>query len=95
MTIIGYVLMALAFLAYGTIIKAVFRLVAETRQLNSGVRFNRFWWTPAWKVHRGAYPMSPVRNQIIVRFLVTFALMLAGMACIAFSLVRNMPHQVR
>ena len=91
MAIIGYVLVGLAFLSYGTIIQAVFRLVAEARRLNSGVRFNRFWWTPAWKIHRAAYPESPARKQIVLRFLLTFALMFAGMTCLAMKIVHGSP----
>jgi hypothetical protein len=91
MTIIGYVLMALGFVAYGSILRAIFRLVAETRQLNSDARFNRFWWTPAWKIHRAAYPLSRIRKQIVVLFLLTFILVCAGTACIAINFVRALP----
>jgi hypothetical protein len=91
MTIIGYLLVGLAFLSYGTIMQAVFSLVAEARRLNSGVRFNRLWWTPAWKIHRAAYPTSPARKQIVLRFLLTFALMFAGMTCLAMNIVHGSP----
>jgi len=88
MKILGYILFALAFFSYGATISSIWRLVAESRSTKTSVNFNRFWWTPAWKVHRTAYPESPLRKQIVVRFITTFTLMMAAMACIAVAMVK-------
>ena len=74
------------FFYVGTV-KAIWQLVTESRELQSGVHFNHFWWTPAWKVHRTGYPASPVRRQIVTRFLLTFACMVAVMVCLAYSTI--------
>ncbi len=92
MKIAGYILMVFALVSYGMIIRAVFSLVDETRALNSGVWFNRFWWMPALRVHRIAFPASSSRKRIAFRFVLTFVLMLAGMACISLAIVRSVPR---
>jgi hypothetical protein len=83
MKIAGYVMFLLAFGSYASLILTIRRLVAESRQVGTDARFNWFWWVPAWKVHRVAYPTSPVRRYIVRRFLLTFVLLAAGMACLA------------
>jgi ABC-type phosphate transport system permease subunit len=88
MKIAGYILFVFAFFSYGATISSIWRLVAETRNTKTSVNFNRFWWTPAWKVHRNAYPESSVRKQIVMRFITTFTLMIAAMACIAIAMVK-------
>jgi hypothetical protein len=85
--IAGYMMFLFAFVSYARLILTIRRLVAESRQIGSNTRFNWFWWTPAWKVHRVAYPASLVRRQIAAGFLLTFVLMAAGMACIAVGIM--------
>ena len=54
----------------------------DSCQRSNGVelqrRFNRFWWMPAWKVHRRAFPKSSLRRQIVTRFAITFALVVVS-----------------
>ena len=83
MKIAGYMLFLVAFVSYARLILTIRRLVAESRLPGSDTRFNWFWWTPAWKVHRVAYPTSSVRRHIVIGFLLTFVLMAAGIICLA------------
>jgi hypothetical protein len=66
-------------------IRAIWRLVAESKILESKVRFNRFNWTPALKVHRIVYPESPVRRQIFTGFLITWAFMIVALVFLVYS----------
>ncbi len=91
--IAGFVLMAVAFVSYGRLVQNIFQLVSDSRRINSGVRFNRFWWPPAWRVHRDGYPTSPVRRHIVWGFLLTCALMFAGMTCLAVSILHTRGFQ--
>ena len=77
-------LFASALAAYAITWKAIFRLIGEARQIGSEVRFNRFWWLPAWRVHKTAYPDSSTRRQIVVSFAMTFLLMIVAMGCLAY-----------
>ena len=95
MQITGYILLVFAFGSYARLILTIRRLVAESRQMESDTRFNWFWWTPAWKVHRAAYPTSSVRRQIVTGFLLTFALMAAGMTCVAVGSIHDFPLKQR
>ena len=52
MKIAGFILFALALTLYVWTVRAIWQLVSETNNLGTGVRFSRWWWTPAWKVHR-------------------------------------------
>ena len=89
MRVLAYCIFVIAFFSYGKTVQAIWQLVAETRALNSGVQFNRFWWMPAWKVHRAAYSASPLRRSFVIRFAITFALLVVSMACIALSILHN------
>jgi hypothetical protein len=80
-----YFFFAIALFFYVRTVRTIWRLVAESRLLESGVRFNRFNWTPAWKVHRIGYPESPVRRRIVTGFLFTWAFMIVAMLCLVYS----------
>jgi hypothetical protein len=80
-----YICFGITLVFYVRTVQAIWRLVAESRLLEPEARFNRFWWTPAWKVHRIGYPESPVRRKIVIRFLLTFGFMIVAMACLAYS----------
>jgi hypothetical protein len=82
MKVAGYMLFAVALLFYVAIVRSIRRLISEVRQLNTGVRFNRFWWPLALKAHRNAYPASNVRKRIVVGFPLTIALLLASVECL-------------
>jgi hypothetical protein len=84
--ITGYVLFALAFIFYATILQAVWQLVNESRRVRPDLRFSRFWWLPAWKVHRISYPTSNIRKQIVIRFILTFAFLAAATACLGYAM---------
>jgi hypothetical protein len=86
---IGYVFFLLAFILYGTIWQAIGRLVKESRQIEPGRHFSRFWWLLAWKAHKSGYPISDVRQQIVVRFILTFASLSVATACIGYSMFHN------
>jgi len=85
MRIASYIGFVIALCFYVKWIQAIWKLVAESKPLESAVRFNRFNWTPALKVHRGGYPDSPLRRQIVTYFLLTSVIMIAAMACLAYS----------
>jgi hypothetical protein len=85
MQVVGLLFFFLAFVSYAGLVRTILRLVKESRGLNTSARFNCFWWTPAWKIHRAAFPYSPIRRQIISLFLLTFALMMTGTLAIAVS----------
>ncbi|RZU35635.1 hypothetical protein [Edaphobacter modestus] len=89
MKIAGYILFLFAFGSYARLILTIRQLVTESRQLRTETRFNWFWWIPALKVHRVAYPTSPVRRRIVTGFLLTFVLMAAGLACIGVEVMRT------
>ncbi len=56
MTVMGYILFALALVCYVATVKAIWILVSESNGVEPQRDFNRFWWMPAWKVHRRAFP---------------------------------------
>jgi hypothetical protein len=85
MEIAGYILSGLVFVCYIQTVRAIWQLVDEARQLGTGTRFNRFWWMPAWKVHRKGYPESTTRRQVIMRCLLTAALMVVVMIYIVMD----------
>jgi len=87
MTVLSYMLFLWAFVTYFLLLKQIMHLVQESKKTNSTVRFNRFWWIPAWKVHRAEYPASPIRRNIIGLFAVTFVLMISATVCMAFELL--------
>lgn len=65
----GICLFLIAAVIYFQLLQDIWRLVAEARQAGSTVRFNRFWWTPAWGVHRAVFPSSSLRRGITARFI--------------------------
>ena len=91
MRTIGISLIVLALLCYASTIQAIRTLIQDSRRLKPEARFSIFWWLPAWGVHRVGYPASKVRRQIVTRFCLTFASMIAGMACIAISILNHTP----
>jgi hypothetical protein len=83
---IGFIFFfAITMFFYVRTLRAIWRLVAESKLLESGVRFNRFYWTPAWKVHRIGYPKSPVRRQIVTGFLFTWTFMMVALVFLVYS----------
>jgi hypothetical protein len=70
-------------------VRTIWRLVAESRLLESEVRFNRFNWTPALKVHRIGYLESPVRRQIVIGFLLSWTFMIVAVLCLAYSVIHS------
>ena len=91
MRILGFCLFGLAMVSYMTTIMAISALLRESRQHRPGTRLNLFWWIPAWQIHRGAYPVSPLRKQIVTRFITTFVLMSVGMVCVGVDVIRHSP----
>ncbi|NYF89081.1 ABC-type phosphate transport system permease subunit [Edaphobacter lichenicola] len=83
----GYILFMAAFVVYAMIWQAIWQLVSENRQAYPDKRFGRFWWAPAWRVHRNSYPSSNLRRQIVMLFMLTFALLCAAMVCIGYSML--------
>ena len=61
----GIAVFVVAAVIYVQAVRSIWRMVAEARQIESGIRFNRFWWTPAWRLHSIAFPSSPLRRQIV------------------------------
>ncbi len=86
MTVMGYILFALALVCYVATVKAIWILVSESNGVEPQRDFNRFWWMPAWKVHRRAFPKSSLRRQIVTRFILTFALVVVSTACVFIGL---------
>ncbi len=80
-----YALFAATAAFYIWTVRTIWRLVDESKPLGSGIRFNRWRWTPAWKVHRASYPESPLRKQIIIRFLLTWAFGILALACKVYA----------
>jgi hypothetical protein len=80
-----YFFFAIALFFYVRTVQTIWMLVTESKRLESGVRFNRFNWTPAWRVHRIGYPESPVRRQIVIRSLFTIAFMIVAVVCRVYS----------
>ncbi len=91
MRTIGISLIVLALLWYASTIQAIRDLIQESRVIKPEARFSIFWWLPAWGVHRRGLPASKVRSRIVTRFCLTFAFMIAGMACIAVSILQHTP----
>ena len=81
----GFALFAVAAVLYIWTVRTIWHLVNESKRLGSGVRFNRWRWTPAWKVHRAAYPASALRRQIVIGFLLTWGVGVLALACIAYA----------
>ncbi len=80
-----YFFFAIAAFFYVRTLRVIWKLVAESRLIESGVRFNFFNWTPAWKVHRIGYPESPVRRQIVTGFLITWTFMIVALVFLVYS----------
>ena len=89
MTVIGYVLFTLALVSYGATVKAIWTLVGESKRVESEKRFNRFWWLPAWRIHRKVYPDSSLRRQIVTRFALTFALVVISTTCVGAGMFQR------
>ena len=89
MSLITYVLFGLAFACYVATVRSIWKLVAESRREFPEGRFNRFWWIPAWRVHRRLFPGSPLRRKIVVRFGLTFALLLIATANMAMGILQR------
>jgi ABC-type phosphate transport system permease subunit len=87
MKTVGYLLFLVAAIFYVRTIKAIWQLVDESQKLKTRQRFNRFWWTPAWKVHREAYPESLLRRQIVTRFVITFLCMILAIAVLGYATI--------
>ena len=85
MSIAFYGLFLVALVFYVQTWRSIKRLVTEARQTGNTARFNLLWWTPARRVHREAYPASPVRKQILLNFSLAFVFLLAAMACVAVA----------
>jgi ABC-type phosphate transport system permease subunit len=83
--IAGYVLFMVAFVFYAAIWLAIWQLVSESRQASPDKHFGRFWWLPAWRFHKNSYPASHLRRKIVFRFILTFAVLSAAMACVGYS----------
>jgi len=81
----GFSLFAVTAILYILTVRKIWHLVDESKRLDSRVRFNRWRWTPAWKVHREAYPASPLRRQIVIRFLLTWVVGAVALACVAYA----------
>ena len=82
-----YLFMGIALFFYFRTVGTIWRLVEESKGLNSNARFDRFNWTPAWKGHRIGYPESPLRRQIVTRFLLTFVFMIVAMAFLGYAAI--------
>lgn len=91
MKVVGYLVFLVALIFYVMTWREIWQLVDETRKLESCTNFNRFWWTPAWRVHRTAYPESRLRRRIVVRFLLTFGVMMIAMACFGYAFIHVSP----
>ncbi len=90
MKIGAFVLMTLTFVLYCLVVKAIWQLVSETRASGSTARFNRFWWLPAWKVHRAVFPESPLRRRIVRLCGLCYLVMCAAFVCfVSAELHRN------
>jgi hypothetical protein len=50
-----YALFAAVAYFYIWTVRTIWQLVDESKRTGTVVRFNRWKWTPAWKVHRTAY----------------------------------------
>ena len=68
---VGFGLIALAFLFSISTVRAIWMMVRQSRQLDAGARLSLFWWLPAWRIHQRGYPASPLRNRIVTRFALT------------------------
>ena len=77
--VLGYFLWAAALVSYFLLLRAISCMVSEARSTGSHGRFSWFWWIPAWKLHRGVYPTSHLRDRIVQLYVLTFLLMTAGM----------------
>ncbi|WP_433969314.1 hypothetical protein [Tunturiibacter gelidiferens] len=82
----GYVLFLASAVSDAAIWLSIWQLVDESRQANPDKNFSRFWWLPAWQVHKNCYPASDVKRKIVLRFIATFALLGAATACFGYSM---------
>jgi len=80
-------LFSVAAVYYIWTVRAIWQMVNESKWLDSGVRFNLFWWTPAWKVHRTAYPESLLRKQIVTRGLLTCSFGVLAFGCKVYAVI--------
>ena len=96
MKIAGLIFFLGALISYLAIWRSIAQLVKESRQAEPDTHLSRIWWLPAWDIHQINYPASPVRRQIILRFVWTAILMTLAMACIGYSLIHSAhPYQTR
>jgi hypothetical protein len=91
----GFALFSLTAIVYVWTVRTIWQLVDQANRLESGRRFNRFWWTPAWKVHKAAFPASPLRRKIVARFLITWGLGALALACFVYAEIHAAGWPVR
>ena len=84
-----FLLFALSLISYCFTVRTIWRLVDDVRKDKPDRTFSRFWWLPAWTYHRRAFPLSPLRKQIVTRFILTFFLMMLAMFIYAYSDIRT------
>jgi hypothetical protein len=87
--IVGFLLFLIAAVYYLKTWRSIRQLVAEVNENSSKVRYSWFWWMPAWKVHAKAYPSSRLRRTIVLRFLLTFALLTLATIFLTFPKFHN------
>jgi len=87
--IAGLIFFLGALISYLGIWRSIAQLVKESRQARPDIRLSGIWWLPAWDIHQTNFPSSPVRRQLLIRFLWTFVLMTLAMACIGYSIVHG------
>lgn len=80
-----YALFAAVAYFYIWTVRTIWQLVDESKRTGTVVRFNRWKWTPAWKVHRTAYPESGLRRQIVIRVFLTCGFGILAFVCMIYA----------
>jgi hypothetical protein len=98
MTVLGYVLIAVAFFAIGLFFyflcwRAIFQMVDACRADDALHHFSRLWWISAWRYHKRRFPESDLRRRIVLLFATCWVLAAMALGFIAASsLTRHWPR---
>jgi len=89
MTFAGFLVFAIGVMCYFSTWKSIRQLVVEANTISPNTSYSWFWWMPALKPHKKAYPSSSLRRTIALKYVLSFALLIIAASLLMSPLIRN------